>query len=89
MPNYQEYIFENGEIKILAPFEGSPALEAGIKAEDVLYKVNGKAYMYENVDEAVTVMRGNPGDKVTLEIIRKGSENLVIEVEKRGEENHD
>lgn len=74
---------ENGEIKVLAPFEGSPAREAGIKADDVLSKVNGKEYMYENVDEAVSVIRGKSGETVTLEIIRNGTETLTFEVEKR------
>ncbi len=73
---------ENGEIKILAPFEGSPALDAGIKAEDILHKVDGKEYMYENVDEAVSKIRGKSGDKVILEIIRD-AETLTFEVEKR------
>lgn len=73
---------ENGEIKILAPFEGSPALEAGIKADDILTKINGEEYMYENVDEAVSKIRGIAGDKVALEILR-GTETIVFEVEKR------
>lgn len=73
---------ENGMIKILAPFDGSPAQEAGIMAEDILYKVNGVEYKYENVDEAVSVIKGKPGDKVQLEIIR-GVKTLSFEVEKR------
>ena len=73
---------DNGEIKILAPFEGSPALDAGIKANDILHKVDGKEYMYDNVDEAVSKIRGKSGDKVNLEIIR-GAETLSFEVEKR------
>ncbi len=73
---------DNGEIRILAPFEGSPALDAGIKANDILHKVDGKEYMYDNVDEAVSKIRGKSGDKVKLEIIR-GTETLSFEVEKR------
>ncbi len=74
---------ESGEIKILAPFEGSPAMEAGILPEDILYKINGKEYMYDNVDEAVTIMRGKSGEKVTLELKRQNSDNITVDVEKR------
>lgn len=74
---------ENGEIVILAPFDGSPAKEAGIIAGDVLYKINETEYMYENIDEAVKIMRGKPGEKVTLGIIRNGKETLSVEVIKR------
>jgi len=74
---------ENGEIKILAPFDGSPAKEAGIKANDIITKVEGKEYGYENIDEAVSIMRGKPGEKVKLEILRNNTETLSFEVEKR------
>ena len=73
---------ENGEIRVLSPFDGSPAQKAGIQADDILYKVNDKEYTYENVDEAVSIMRGKKGEKVKLELIREGSDNIVVEVER-------
>lgn len=74
---------ENGEIKILAPFDGSPAKEAGVKPNDILTKVEGKEYQYDNIDEAVSIMRGLPGEKVTIEVLRDNSETLSFEIEKR------
>lgn len=74
---------DNGEIKILAPFDGSPAKEKGMQAGDIIHKINDSEFMYENIDEAVQIMRGKPGETVTLEIIRENSENLILEIEKR------
>lgn len=61
-----------GEIMVIAPFDGSPAQEAGIIKNDIITKVNGTEYMYEDVDEAVRLMKGKEGETVDLEIKREG-----------------
>ncbi len=73
---------ENGEILIIAPFDGSPAQQAGILKNDIIAKVNGKEYMYENVDEAINYMRGKEGETVELEIKREGTENFSVTLTK-------
>lgn len=67
---------ESGEIMVIAPFDGSPAQEAGIIKNDIITKVNGTEYLYEDVDEAVKLMKGKEGETVTVEIKRQGSENF-------------
>lgn len=69
---------ENGEILIIAPFDGSPAQNAGILKNDIIAKINGKAYMYADVDEAISLMKGKEGEKVELEIKREGTENFEV-----------
>lgn len=73
---------ENGEIMVIAPFDGSPAQEAGIIKNDIIFKINGKEYMYENVDEAINQMKGKAGEKVDLEIKREGEENFSVTLTK-------
>lgn len=73
---------DNGEILIIAPFDGSPAQQAGILKNDIITKVNGKEYMYENIDEAINIMRGKEGETVEVEIKREGVENFTVTLTK-------
>lgn len=73
---------ENNQIVIISPMEGSPAQEAGIKAGDILLKVNDVEYKGEQIDEAADVMKGDIGTTVKLEI-KRNNEILTIEVERR------
>lgn len=71
-----------GEIMVIAPFDGSPAQEAGIMKNDVITKVNGTEFMYEDVDEAVRLMKGKEGETVELEIKREGTQNFPVTLTK-------
>ncbi len=69
-------------IKVVAPMDGSPAAKAGVLAGDKIVKINGEAFTYERIEDALKLMRGKPGEKVTLEIAREGAENFTTEVVK-------
>lgn len=75
---------ENGEILVIAPFDGSPASEAGIIKGDIITKVNGNAYSYSDVDKAIELMKGKAGEEVTLEI-QRGSEEIFSVTLKKAE----
>ncbi|CUI06486.1 Carboxyl-terminal protease [Janthinobacterium sp. CG23_2] len=62
---------EEGYIKIVAPIEDSPAWRAGIKAGDLITRINNEAIQNLGIDEAVKKMRGEPLTKVTLTLLRK------------------
>jgi carboxyl-terminal processing protease len=62
---------EEGYIRIVAPIEDSPAWRAGIKAGDLITRINGAPVQGMAIDEAVKKMRGEPDTKVTLTISRK------------------
>lgn len=73
---------DSGEIKVIAPFDGSPAQAAGIMKNDIIYKVNGNIYSYEEIDKAISLMKGKEGETVTLEIKREGSNNFTCTLTK-------
>lgn len=73
---------QTNQIVILMPMKGSPAEEAGIKAGDVITKIEGVEYKGENLTEASNKLKAEEGTKVKLEILR-GEETLEIEVERR------
>ncbi|MBD3809032.1 MAG: S41 family peptidase [Sulfuricurvum sp.] len=60
-------------LTVIAPIEGTPADKAGIKAGDVILKINDKATLNMTIDDAVSLMRGTPKTPIDLTIVRKGS----------------
>jgi len=65
---------QNGNIVVVAPLQDSPAQKAGLKAKDVIAKVDGKATTGWSVDQAVSVIRGPKGTQVVLTIVRAGQD---------------
>ncbi len=62
---------EEGYIRIVAPIEDSPAWRAGIKAGDLITRIDGTPVQGVAIDDAVKKMRGEPHTKVTLTVLRK------------------
>ncbi len=60
-----------GKIIVFSVIDNTPAKEAGIKANDVIIKVDGKNVSGMNISEVATLVRGKEGSIVTLEIQRK------------------
>ncbi|MCA1654273.1 MAG: S41 family peptidase [Sphingomicrobium sp.] len=63
---------EDGAVKIITPTEDTPADRAGLKAGDYITHVDGQLLYGATLDEAVEKMRGEPGTKVKLTIVRPG-----------------
>lgn len=63
---------EDGAVKVIAPTEDTPAFRAGIKAGDYITHINGTLIFGQGLDEAIEGMRGPPGTKVSLTIVRPG-----------------
>lgn len=59
--------------KVFSTFADGPAKEAGVKAGDIITKVDGKRTDNLPLDDAVAMIRGKAGTKVRLTIMRAGS----------------
>ena len=68
---------EDGFIKVIAPIDDTPAQRAGIKAGDLIIRLDDKAVKGMSLDEAVSLMRGKPGTEITLTVVR-GEEDKPI-----------
>lgn len=63
---------EDGAVKVIAPTEDTPAARAGIKAGDFITHIDGQLIFGGTLDEAVDKMRGRPGTKIKLTLVRPG-----------------
>ena len=63
---------DDGNIKIVSPIEDSPAWRAGIKAGDVISRIDGALVKNMELDDAIKRMRGEPHTRVVLTIVREG-----------------
>ncbi|HEX7752002.1 MAG TPA: S41 family peptidase, partial [Novosphingobium sp.] len=63
---------DDGAVKVISPFRGSPAEKAGIKAGDFITHLDGKLYYGGELDDAVAKMRGEAGTSIRLTIFRPG-----------------
>jgi carboxyl-terminal processing protease len=61
-----------GVISVTEPYEGSPASKAGLKAGDVILRVDGRDIENRTLDELGEYFKGQPNTSVTLLIQRPG-----------------
>ncbi len=67
----------DGEVVVVSPIEGTPAAEAGLKADDVIVSVDGVTPEEWDTSQAVKLIRGPEGTDVTLGIRRAGTEGIL------------
>jgi len=69
---------EDGYVKVISPIEDSPAYKAGLKAGDLITRLDTTPVKGLTLDEAVKRMRGEPNTKITLTIARKDEDKPLI-----------
>lgn len=73
-----EVIPYQGLIKVVSPLDDTPAAKAGIKAGDIIVQINNKLVKDMQLHDAIKLMRGPKGSKVTLTILRKNSPKPLL-----------
>ena len=72
---------ENGFVKVISPIDDTPAQRAGVLAGDLIIRLDDQPIKGMTLDEAVKLMRGKPGTKIRLTVVREGTDKpIVIEV---------
>ena len=67
-----EITLKDDVLTVVAPIEGTPAYRAGIHSGDRIVKIEGLSTKDMQLTDAVKRMRGKPGSKVTISIVREG-----------------
>ena len=62
---------KDGALTVIAPLDGTPAFRAGVKAGDIILKIDDKATIGMTIDDSVKLMRGKPKTDIVLTMIRK------------------
>ena len=57
-------------VVISEPYENAPAQKVGLRAGDIILKINGQNVQGRNSDEVSTILRGQPGTSLNIEIER-------------------
>lgn len=73
---------ENGFIKVIAPIDDTPAARAGLQAGDLIVRLDDKPIKGLSLTEAVNLMRGKPGTRITLTVMREGGDPLTFDIER-------
>lgn len=72
-----EITTEMSVVKVVTPIEDTPAAKAGVKSGDFITKVDGKNVVGMSLEEVVKKLRGKPGTKVKITILRKGEKEAL------------
>ncbi len=76
-----EISMEKGRPIVVAPIEGTPAFKAGLRAGDIIIAVDGEDTFGKTLLDIVKKIRGKPGTKVKLTIMRKGLDKpITVEI---------
>ncbi|OQW90991.1 MAG: peptidase S41, partial [Beggiatoa sp. IS2] len=65
---------DNGFVKVIAPIDDTPAERAGVKAGDTIVRLDDTPVKGMTLNDAVKVMRGEPGSQILLTIVRETEE---------------
>jgi carboxyl-terminal processing protease len=74
---------ENGQLKVIAPQDGSPAAEAGIKPGDLIFSIDKDPTYDLTLGEAEQRLRGPVGSQVELSVRRDNSRPIKIAMERQ------
>lgn len=68
---------KDNQVTVVAPIKNSPAAKAGVKSGDVITAINGETTKSLTVDDAVKLIRGEPGTQVEIRVYRDSSKKEI------------
>lgn len=73
-----EVSMEDGFVKVVSPIDDTPAAEAGVEAGDLIIRLDETPVKGMSLNDAVDIMRGEPGSAIQLTIMREGEDRPVV-----------
>lgn len=64
---------EDGFVKVISPIDDTPAFRAGIESGDLIIRLDEKSVKGMTLNDAVKIMRGDPGTDIKLTVVREGA----------------
>ena len=72
---------KDGFVNVISPIDDTPAERAGVKAGDLIIRLDEKNVKGMTLEDAVSIMRGKPNTDIELTIVREGADKpLKIEI---------
>ncbi|MDX1481768.1 MAG: S41 family peptidase [Woeseiaceae bacterium] len=69
---------EDGNILVVAPIDGTPAFRAGIRPGDRIVAIDDKSVKRDGLQETIGKLRGRPGSRVSVSILRGPEAELLV-----------
>ena len=73
-----EVQMQNGFVRVVSPIDDTPAAKAGVQAGDLIVKIDETPVKGLTLTDAVKRMRGEPGSKVQLTLVREGTADPIV-----------
>ena len=73
-----EITTSDGYVKVITPIDDTPAKQAGIISGDLIIKVGDESLKDMDIGDAVKLMRGEPGTKVKITVLRKKTDEPIV-----------
>jgi len=67
---------KDGNLVIVSPMEDTPGFKAGLLPGDRIMKIEGESTERMDLGEAINKLRGEPGQKVTLTVLRPSTKDV-------------
>jgi carboxyl-terminal processing protease len=78
-----ELSIEDEQVVVIAPFDGSPAAQAGIRSGDIIVTIDGIPVNNNTLADTIGRMRGAEGTSVKIGIMREGNQEPMVFTLKR------
>jgi len=69
---------EGGRVQVVTPIDGTPAYRAGIRSGDIIVAIDDYSVHQHGLQETIGKMRGRPGTRVSVSVLRGGDAELLV-----------